>query len=139
MDSVISVVQPKKPSGSKWVQLDYQGFTGYPTMMFRHKTSKLCVISAVEVASDAPGHEPICSYHISMTKNGKRRTRPEETRFILRAFDMEDANEDNHVPGGIARNFWRPVNDNMADHVCPCQDSEPAIREDKGSFVWRGL
>ncbi len=139
MDSVISAVQPKKPSGSRWKKLDYKGITGFPTCMYFHKPSKICVISAVEVASDGPGLEPICSYHISMTRNGKRRTKPEETRFALRAFDMQYSNEDNHVPGGIARNFWRPVNDNMADHVCPCQDSEPAIKEDKGSFIWRGV
>ena len=138
MEAVISAIQPKKPSGPKWKQVPYESMTGYPALMFFHKPSKILVISAVEVASDAPGEEPICSYHISMTRNGKRRTRPEETRFALRAFDMEDSNEDNHVPFGLARNFWRPVNDNMADHVCPCQDTEPAMVEDKGSFVWRG-
>ena len=139
MESVISAVQPKKPSGSKWKRLSYKNLTGYPTQMYFHKPTKLCVISAVEVASHAPGLEPICTYHVSMSKNGKYRATPEETRFVLRAFGMEDASEDNHVPGGIARNFWRPVNDNMADYVCPCQDSEPAIKEDKGSFIWRGV
>ena len=76
--------------------------------MYFHKPTKLCVISAVEVASHAPGLEPICTYHVSMSKNGKYRATPEETRFVLKAFGMEDASEDNHVPGGIARNFWRP-------------------------------
>ncbi len=44
----------------------------------------------------------------------------------------------NHVPSGIARNFWRPVNESLVGKVCPCQDSEPTMVEDKGSFVWRG-
>ncbi|AHC47973.1 hypothetical protein AX27061_3513 [Achromobacter xylosoxidans NBRC 15126 = ATCC 27061] len=58
---------------------------------------------------------------------------------MLDEFDLIDANEDNHVPSGRVRNFWRPVADRWAGYECPCQENEPAMREDKGDFVWRGV
>lgn len=138
MESVISVIQPKTPSGKRWKELPIGTMLGYPCRLFIHKPTKLKVISAVESASDAPGLEPICNYHISITKNGKNRCSPEEAKFVLRRFNLEGANEDNHVPYGISRNFWRPVNESLVGKVCPCQDSEPAMKEDGGSYVWRG-
>ena len=138
MKSVISAIQPKRPTGKRWKQLPYQGITGYPTRMFFHKPTKMTVISAVEVASDAPGLEPVCTYHISITKNGRKRCTSDEAQFVLRRFNLEEALEDNHVPYGIARNFWQPVNESLVGKVCPCQDKEPAIVEDKGSYIWRG-
>ena len=60
-------------------------------------------------------------------------------KWVKRQFNLEDATEDNHVPGGVVRNFWRPVADNLSGYQCPCVKTEPAIREDKGDFVWRGL
>ena len=47
--------------------------------------------------------------------------------------------EDNHVPGGFVRNFWRPVADRFSGYECACVATEPAIVEDKGDFVWRGI
>jgi hypothetical protein len=29
------------------------------------------------------------------------------------------------------------VADHLSGYECPCQETEPAIREDKGDFVWR--
>lgn len=45
--------------------------------------------------------------------------------------------EDNHVPYGIARNFWRPLAENLVGIECKCKEEEPAIVEDKGDYVWR--
>jgi hypothetical protein len=45
----------------------------------------------------------------------------------------------NHVPSGRVRNFWRPVADHLSGYECPCVADEPAIREDKGDYVWRGI
>jgi hypothetical protein len=31
------------------------------------------------------------------------------------------------------------VADRLSGYTCPCQNNEPAIREDKGDYVWRGV
>lgn len=59
-----------------------------------------------------------------------------EMPTLLRTFQMEGADEDNHVPGG-ARNYWLPVAAQYAGYVCPCKGKEVAITE--GDFVWRPL
>lgn len=137
---VPSAVPPKAPSGSRWKEMPCPpGATlGYPGRCFRHKPSKLMVISAVEFASQARGLPGACVYHVSVSKNGRRRCSPAEAAFVLRVFDLDDAEEDNHVPYGIVRNFWRPVADNRIGEECPCKATEPAMVEDKGSYVWRG-
>ena len=42
-------------------------------------------------------------------------------------------------PNGCVRNFWRPVADHLSGYECPCVEHEPAMVEDKGDYVWRGL
>lgn len=59
--------------------------------------------------------------------------------WVLAEFDLLDAKEDNHVPGGKVRNWWRPVADHLSGYECPCTDEEPAVRENKGDYVWRGV
>ena len=61
------------------------------------------------------------------------------TGFESNAFGMTDAEEDNHVPGGFVRNYWLSVAENLIGHECQCKTTEPAIKEDKGDFVWRGV
>ena len=34
------------------------------------------------------------------------------------SFGVEGALEDNHVPGGLVRNFWRPVADHLEGREC---------------------
>lgn len=50
---------------------------------------------------------------------------------------LEGAEEDNHVPHGKVRNFWRPVAELLVGKECECKAEEPVIREDKGDFIWR--
>lgn len=135
-----SVIKPKRPKGRGWVMATFpmpeELSMGFANEIWRHE-SGLTVISAVEVAAPEEGHQPLGpEYHISLTLNGKRADR-NAARFIKRAFNMEDATEDNHVPGGMARNFWRPVADRLSGIECPCKEDEPAIAEDKGDYVWR--
>jgi len=112
---------------------------GFDAIAFRHMDSDLCVISAVEVAKDEPGAEHIGpEYHVSISKRAQRCS-SQEAKWVLKQFNMEDAEEDNHVPNGKVRNFWRPVSDRLSGYQCPCKDSEPAITEDKGDYVWRGI
>lgn len=107
------------------------GFEGY---YWEYPERGFTVISALEVVNPEIGPE----YHISISKNRGRCSR-NEARFITKCFGMQDAEEDNHVPGGFVRNYWLPVNESLIGKECPCKESEPVMREDKGDFEWRGI
>jgi hypothetical protein len=96
-------------------------------------------MSAVEFIDDGKVAGP--EYHLSISRQhptlGTRRCSSVEARWVLKQFRLEEATEDNHVPGGLVRNFWRPVADPMVGRECPCVEVENAIREDKGDYVWR--
>jgi hypothetical protein len=138
MSDVVSIIQPKQPKGNGWTQEDASALQSpYPLTAWAHESGLFC-LSAVEVANEPGQPELGPEYHLSMSKNGARCTSA-EAAFVLHAFDLEDAKEDNHVPSGKVRNFWRPVADNLSGYECKCVDEEPAIREDKGDYVWRGV
>lgn len=108
---------------------------GYGFDIWRYPARGLTVVSAVEVSEDHhQGRRP--DYHISISKDGER-CNSNEAKFVCKVFDMEDAEEDNHVPNGKVRNFWKPVAENLIGDLCPCKESEPAMVEDKGDYVWR--
>lgn len=139
-----SIIKPKKPTGDGWQQIlewappRLLAEMGYQSEAWEHD-SGLFAISAVEVAEE-PGKMPLGpEYHLSISKDGHGRCDRNEARFVLRAFGLEDAKEDNHVPGGFVRNYWRPVADSLSGYECECVDDEPAIKENKGDFVWRGV
>ena len=144
MIAVDSLIQPKSPNGTGWRKAKWWvcppqlAELGYPVVPWEHAASGLFVLSAVEVASepDKPALGP--EYHLSVSNNGARCT-TSEALWVLNAFGVADAKEDNHVPSGRVRNFWRPVADGLSGYECPCVNDEPAIREDKGDFVWRGV
>lgn len=141
---VPSIIQSLKPvqNQSDWVQIDL------PMSNFResitatawlHKAGFFC-ISAVEHASEGEPIDKGAEYHLSFSKRavqGIFRCDTNEVNQCLRDFAMGGAEEDNHAPYGKVRNFWRPVNENLIGLVCPCKDDEPAIRENKGDYVWR--
>ena len=136
-----SIIKPKSPKGSGWVDggpTPSHVTLGYEGRCWLYPEQGFTVISAVEVAKDPQDIDKGPEYHVSISRNRQRCTR-NEARFVLKAFGMEDADEDNHVPGGFVRNFWMPVAENLVGHVCPCKDDEPAMVEDKGDFVWRGI
>lgn len=139
-----AIIKPKRPTGEDWrrvkrVQAVPQlAAMGFPAEAWVHLNG-LFVISAVEVTEVEPGSEELGpEYHISVSKTGQRCTSAEAS-WVLAQFDLLDATEDNHVPSGRVRNFWRPVADRLSGYTCPCQNNEPAIREDKGDYVWRGV
>lgn len=137
-----SIIQPKTPTGDGWSRATWWvcppelAVLGYPVQAWEH-ASGLFVLSAVEVAEE-PGKPQLGpEYHLSVSLNGGRCSSG-DALWVLAAFGLLDAKEDNHVPSGRLRNFWRPVADNFSGYECPCVADEPAIREDKGDFVWRG-
>jgi hypothetical protein len=133
-----SIIQPLKPLGKDWNNI--------PTPQMPMESNAIecwvhsegfAVLSAVEMAeAEGPGSPLELHYHISISKN-RARCNSNDARWILSEFGCEGAEEDNHVPHGIVRNFWRPVNENRVGIECACKEDEPAIREDKGDYVWR--
>jgi hypothetical protein len=140
-DGTPCIVKVLTPKGEGWreIPMDKRYSLGFPSRAFIHK-SNLAVISAVEVASE-PGMDKGFEYHISISKqfsNGTaKRCDSNEAKWVLNQFGLDGAEEDNHVPHGIVRNFWRPVADRLVGIECPCKEEEPEVREDKGDFVWR--
>lgn len=138
-----SVIKPKRPTGPGWrqikdVPLPLLEAGGYPFEVWAHDANGLGVISCVEVAAEKPGMQPLGpAYHLSVSAFGERCSSA-DALWVLAQFDLVDALEDNHVPNGKVRNFWRYVADNLAGIQCACVNEEPAIREDKGDYVWRG-
>lgn len=103
-----------------------------------HQGENLCVISAVEVAKDDDGIDRGPEFHISISLGGRSRCTSQQARAVLAIFGCDGAEEDNHVPNGVVRNFWRPVADRLVGIECACKADEPAMVEDRGDFVWRG-
>jgi len=139
-----SVIQPKRPIVQNWKRVagwkcpPQLAELGYPVEAWEHPSSGLFCLSALEVAHD-PGKPALGpEYHLSVSMNGQRCTAA-DALFALASFGLEDSKEDNHVPSGRVRNFWRPVADSLSGYECPCVADEPAIREDKGDYVWRGV
>lgn len=143
---MIDIIKPKRPTGTGWVQLEPPPAwvtLGYRAESWAHRETRLCVISAVEVAADADGIDKGPEYHVSVSLLDRNmrtaRCSSADALWVIAQFDLLDAEEDNHVPGGLVRNWWRPIADHLAGIECACKDDEPAIREDKGDFVWRGI
>lgn len=139
----IAIVQPKAPRGAGWIEVQNPNVAdldslGYPHKSWIHEPTGLFAISAVEVAYEPGQPELGPEYHLSVSLSG-RRCSAADALFVMSEFDLLDAKEDNHVPSGRVRNFWRPVADKLSGYECPCVDDEPAIREDKGDFTWRGI
>lgn len=111
----------------------------FPCAQWFHARHGLCVLSAVEVATDKGGFSRGPEYHISISRHGAdgtpQRASSDETTWVLREFGMAGAEEDNHVPHGRVRNFWLPVNESQIGNECPCKDEETAVVD--GDYVWR--
>lgn len=137
--SVIKTLKPKNPAG--WIEVPVPGFMLAQAISARRYLhgSGLSVMSSVELTDEGPdGKRP--EYHISVSRighTGVMRATSNEARWVLDEFGFELCEEDNHVQGGIVRNFWRPVTENQVGMPCSCRDAEPEIKEDKGDYVWR--
>ena len=140
-----SLIKPKAPTGDGWKDfgpIPHQFTLGYEGRYWFYPEQSLFVMSALEVAHDPGDIEKGPEYHVSVSKRidgNVVRASSNEAGFVLKAFDLLDADEDNHVPGGKVRNYWKPVAENLIGHICPCKDKEPAMVEDKGDYVWRGI
>ncbi|WP_174976725.1 hypothetical protein [Burkholderia aenigmatica] len=140
-----SVIKPRRPKADGWKFMgpaSPETTLGFEGECWFHRESRLFVISAVEVAAPEGGISKGPEYHVSIslqTSDGTARCTSADALFVLAAFELLEAEEDNHVPNGRVRNFWRPIADNLVGLECACKADEPAIVEDKGDYVWRGV
>ena len=140
------IIKPRRPSGDGWdgpYAVPKAITLGYYGEYWAHE-SGLRVLSSVEVAKDADGIDRGPEYHISVSRwsdaaQAPARCATADALWVLAQFDLIEAEEDNHVAHGVVRNFWRPVADKLVGMNCACKDEEPAIKEDKGDYVWRGI
>jgi hypothetical protein len=147
---VPSVVQPLRPRDqgrTKWFRdLNIAAGlirAGYPIERWLHCATDIQVLSAVEVATDKDGSSNGPEYHISVSravyvpKFHAVRIDTNAAKWVLAEFGLDGAEEDNHVPGGVVRNFWRPVASGLVGKECRCKAEEVVIKEMKGDFIWR--
>jgi hypothetical protein len=88
------------------------------------------VISDLVMAEAPDGSgDVVPQWHVSLTRNGKR-PHLTDVRAVLRAFDLREAEEDNHYPGN-ARHFWLPV-DPRCRVACECKAEEALVVEADG-------
>lgn len=143
-----SVVSPLVPCGASQevdapAPLKRLGFPCRVFLLPLTDTHYAQVISTVEVAHE-PGQPDLGpEYHISVSlptvDRGPERIDSVGARDVLQRFGLDGWTEDNHVARGNVRNFWRPVAEPMVGWICRCVDDDPAMREDKGDFIWRGV
>lgn len=141
-DGITSLVRLPRPRRPEWREVpDAQRLTNapHPLRAYLFPPENIFVIIAVEYINDGKVDGP--EYHLSISHpvspGVSRRCDRNAARWVLREFGLEGAKEDNHVPGGQVRNYWRPVADKLVGRECLCVEDEPAIVEDKGDFTWR--
>jgi hypothetical protein len=144
MNTNLSIIKPLRPSGSGWIgpiELPPRVMLGFEGYLWQHLQLAVSVISALEVSKDADGIDRGPEYHVSIAALGPvgpARCPKELAQLVLRTFGGLDGwEEDNHVPGGVVRNFWRPVADPMIGLECACKDTEAVVVE--GDYEYRPL
>lgn len=106
-----------------------------------NESHMVLVASAVEsIAGESMQARP--EYHLSVSRRVRNRQEAyrcnaDTARWAIRQFGFDGAEEDNHVPHGKVRNFFRPIAWNAVGQACICKATEPKIAEDKGDYVWR--
>lgn len=146
--SVVQVLRPLAQGPSDWFESGpiHPSLlrAGYPVERWLHYGTNIQVLSAVEVAKDKDGSSNGPEYHLSVSRmtfpNGRftpERIDTNAAKWVLAEFGLDGAEEDNHVPHGIVRNFWRPVASGLVGKECRCKAEEVVIRENKGDFIWR--
>lgn len=120
-------------------------FAPYAIEKYYNRGQELQVITAIEVV--LPDSEIVLEgrpeYHVSVSglkwmADRIYRVSDSRARWAMKQFGYADFTEDNHVPDGLVRNFWRPIDQRYVGEICKCVEREPAIRTMKGDYVWRG-
>lgn len=114
----------------------------YAIARWYNRANEVSVISSIEMVEESYGKPPRPEYHISVSGLAYvgveiYRCSEQRAQWVLKKFGAENFTQDNHVPNGKVRNYWRPVADPLAGQSCPCIEVEPAVKEMKGDYIWR--
>jgi len=141
------IIRPLKPKGPGWIEWDCDT-TRWPRKpieahRYYNRANEVQVISALENVQERPGVESWVEYHVSVSGVKYGSARPyriseKRAQWTLREFGLDGSTQDNHVPGGVVRNYWRPIAEPNVGRECPCVETESKITEMKGDYVWRG-
>lgn len=134
-DAVPQAYGCKVPQESHWLAIE----TGQLPVGSRYgvlsasawQRGPLRVISTVDVAEYPDGKGTGPQWHLSVAIAGmERRPSAVEMKLVRRAFEMLDAEEDNHEPGN-ARHLFLPID--KAHRVdCECKASEVQVVDPDG-------
>lgn len=141
-DGITSLISLPVPRGPGWIEVANARAlmrVAHPLRAWNYSAENIFAIIAVEFIDDGKVDGP--EFHLSISHpispGVVGRVNRNDSRWVLRQFGMEGSKEDNHVPDGKARNFWLPVAKSMIGRECPCVETENAIVEDRGDYVWR--
>lgn len=118
-------VEYRKPKDGTWTLIGWE-----PNAEgFKYENSMgATAVSSVHEIEGKP------QWHVSFSHRGERIPQG-WMEALLRQWGLEGWDEDNHVPNGRVRNYWRPVS--TADPlVCPCKANEEPF-EEHGGYIWR--
>lgn len=118
-------VENIKPKSGSWKILGWepygQGFK-YQNVM------GVIAISSIHLIDGKP------QWHVSFSHQGQRIPQG-WMESLLSQWGLQGWDEDNHVPNGKVRNYWKPVQ-KTDPQVCPCKaNEEPHLEE--GGYIWR--
>lgn len=136
LDAPEAPVPCKRPVSGAWRRVYVTG----SVELYDHALIPLRVLSSVDWVGETEGGNG-WEYHVSVsrrTKTFRQRVASDDVvKMALEAFGMTEAREDNHVPNGVVRNFWLPV-DGRPPH-CDCETTEAPHPMGDGttSAVWR--
>lgn len=154
MSDDLNIIKPIEPIGADGLPLPGWSYntrlpTEYELHAWDHEygVSALTGLEVVEEKDHPESSGP--HYHVSLTRwyrargelKGPIRIDSADAAYVLREFfgGLEGWEEDNHIKGGKARHFWRPVDESKIGMECFCKQHEPRIIEDGGDYVWRPL
>jgi len=146
VDGVPLVVSIFRPPSEQWEQwpVSVAGFEVKPIVAERYycESHRVQVITSLECVQPEDGTPARVEYHLSVSAidvdGSVMRADEQLAQWALRQFGFAGGLQDNHVPSGRVRNYWRPIADPLQGQECPCVDDEPAMIEMQGDYTWRG-
>lgn len=135
---MINHASPAAPIDPEWIHRCGPTTCGMVTQQVGAEThayrrGDVCVLSSAELAEY---QGLVCPHnHVSVSVLRDGRPSDAELHWVRHAFDMLDAEEDNHQPGRI-RNLFLPLHlPRGTVGVCDCKEDEEQVTEADG-FVW---
>lgn len=129
--------EPKQPKPTRGWEFVGKVPTGPDSIADGWRSGTLIALSGYELSEKKlpSGVELLLPhFHVSVSDGG-RRASDDAVRSVLADFDMEGADEDNHLSGN-ARHFWIVADGRKRETPCECKATEETIVEPDG-YQWQ--